>query len=67
MSFAMSGIFFDESPHQYSAEAVEFMRKATQHVKDTSGLQGQKTVSNGWMHIAVPSVQTFSSWTQQGR
>lgn len=43
-SFAMSGIFFDESPHQYSADAVEFMRRASDAVKKTSGLTGEKTV-----------------------
>ncbi|KAF2017683.1 spherulin 4-like cell surface protein [Aaosphaeria arxii CBS 175.79] len=40
---AMHGIFFDESPHQYSAEAVDFMLQATKAVKE-SGLLGKKTV-----------------------
>lgn len=43
-AFAMEGIFFDESPHQYSAEAVDFMLKASRAVKDATGLQGAKTV-----------------------
>lgn len=43
-AFAMDGIFFDESPHQYSKEAVEFMLKASQSVKSATGLQGAKTV-----------------------
>jgi hypothetical protein len=44
-AFAMDGIFFDESPHQYSVEAVDFMLKASRAVKDATGLQGAKTVS----------------------
>lgn len=44
-ALAMHGIFFDEAPHQYSADAVEFMHIANQAVKDAIGLQGDKTVS----------------------
>lgn len=44
-AFAMDGIFFDESPHQYSADAVSFMLSATQAVKSAQGFQDDKTVS----------------------
>jgi hypothetical protein len=43
-AFAIDGIFFDESPHEYSAEAVDFMLKASQAVKSAKGLQRSKTV-----------------------
>ncbi|KAL5119597.1 hypothetical protein ACEQ8H_002443 [Pleosporales sp. CAS-2024a] len=43
-AFEMDGIFFDESPHQYSQNAVDFMLSATRTVKSASGIQGQKTV-----------------------
>jgi hypothetical protein len=43
-AFAMDGIFFDESPHQYSSEAVNFMLSASRAVKDATGFQGLKTV-----------------------
>jgi hypothetical protein len=44
-AFTMDGIFFDESPHQYSAEAVDFMLRASRAVKAATGIQGAKTVS----------------------
>lgn len=43
-ALAMHGIFFDEAPHEYSAEAVEFLRAADSFVKSAPGLQGRKTV-----------------------
>jgi len=43
-AFAMDGIFFDESPHQYTAEAVDFMLRASRAVKEATGLQGSRTV-----------------------
>ncbi|KAF2029229.1 hypothetical protein EK21DRAFT_101299 [Setomelanomma holmii] len=42
-AFAIDGIFFDESPHEYSADAVSFMLNATRAVKDAK-FQGAKTV-----------------------
>jgi hypothetical protein len=42
-SFAMHGIFFDESPYEYSAAAVEYMQTINQAVKNST-LQGAKTV-----------------------
>jgi hypothetical protein len=44
-ALAMHGIFFDEAPHQYSPQAVEFLRAADEFVKKAPGLQGRKTVS----------------------
>lgn len=44
-SLAMHGIFFDEAPHEYSAEAVEFLRAADKFAKNAPGLLGRKTVS----------------------
>jgi hypothetical protein len=43
-AFAMDGIFFDESPHEFSDDAVNFMLSASKAVKDAKGLQGSKTV-----------------------
>ena len=43
-ALAMHGIFFDEAPHEYVAEAVEYMRSINQAVKNATGLQGDKTV-----------------------
>ena len=43
-ALAMHGIFFDESPHEYSAAAVEFMHGANSAVKNATGLQGDRTV-----------------------
>lgn len=53
-SLAMHGIFFDEAPHEYVAESVEYMRIANQAVKDASGLQGSKIVSLGNLFFASP-------------
>jgi Spherulation-specific family 4 len=42
---AMHGIFFDESPHEYVAESVPYMKTVNEVVKNnTAGLQGTKTV-----------------------
>ncbi|KAF1850682.1 uncharacterized protein K460DRAFT_301972 [Cucurbitaria berberidis CBS 394.84] len=43
-AFGIDGIFFDESPHEYSAEAVDFMLSASRAVKNATGLQAKKTV-----------------------
>ncbi|KAI9049444.1 hypothetical protein LZ554_006476 [Drepanopeziza brunnea f. sp. 'monogermtubi'] len=43
-TLAMHGIFFDEAPHQYSAEAVEYMQIVNLAVKKAVGLQGDKTI-----------------------
>ncbi|KAF1999704.1 hypothetical protein P154DRAFT_554565 [Amniculicola lignicola CBS 123094] len=43
-SLAMHGIFFDESPHQFTEEIAAYMRTATKAVKASAGLQGPKTV-----------------------
>lgn len=44
-SFAMSGIFFDEAPHQPDEAASAYMRDVTKAVKETSGLQDPQLVS----------------------
>lgn len=41
----MHGIFFDEAPHEYSVDAVSYMQTVNQVVKNSTGLQGAKTVS----------------------
>jgi hypothetical protein len=41
---AMQGIFLDESPHQYSAESVDFMAQVGREIKSRPGLKGPKTV-----------------------
>jgi hypothetical protein len=41
---AIHGIFFDEAPHEYVAEAVEYMHNINQAVKNATGLMGDKTV-----------------------
>ena len=52
---AMHGIFFDESPHEYVAESVPFMKTVNEVVKNnTAGLQGNKTVGNiDWVNSAL--------------
>jgi hypothetical protein len=41
----MHGIFFDEAPHEYTAEVADFMSKCNAAVKGAPGLLGDKTVS----------------------
>jgi len=41
---AVHGIFFDETPSEYSQEGAEFLTKVNQAAKDASGLLGDKTV-----------------------
>lgn len=41
----MHGIFFDEAPHEYSADHVQYMQDANNAVRDAIGIQGEKTVS----------------------
>ncbi|KAL6233254.1 hypothetical protein BDW75DRAFT_194281 [Aspergillus navahoensis] len=43
-ALAMTGIFFDESPHQYAAETVEYLERINAAVKSASGIEGDKTV-----------------------
>lgn len=43
-AFAIDGIFFDEAPHEYTADAVDWMLKASQAVKSAKGFQRSKTV-----------------------
>ncbi|KAH8883159.1 spherulin 4-like cell surface protein [Thozetella sp. PMI_491] len=43
-SLAMSGIFLDEAPHQYTPDAVSFMKKVDQVVKNSPGLRGTRTI-----------------------
>lgn len=43
-AFAMEGIFFDESPHQYAAETVEYLERINLAVKNVTGLTGERTV-----------------------
>jgi hypothetical protein len=43
-SLAIHGIFFDESPYEYSAAAVEYMHTINEAVKNSTGLQGDKIV-----------------------
>jgi hypothetical protein len=58
-SLAMHGIFFDEAPHEYSADAVSYMQTANEVVKNSTGLQGAKTVSS--RHLPSPSQLLFLS------
>jgi hypothetical protein len=44
-AFAMEGIFFDESPHQYAAETVDYLERINLAVKNVTGLTGERTVS----------------------
>lgn len=41
---AMHGIFFDEAPHEYSADVADYMRRANDAVLSANGIQGNKTV-----------------------
>lgn len=40
----MHGIFFDEAPHEYSADHAQYMQDANNAVKDAVGIMGDKTV-----------------------
>lgn len=53
-TLAMHGIFFDESPHRYSAEAVEYMHLVNQGVKNSTGLQGDRTVRR---NLFLPTIR----------
>jgi hypothetical protein len=55
---AMDGIFFDEAPHQYVADAVTFMETVTKAVKNNkSGLKVPKMVSK--LHSFLPRRDNF--------
>jgi hypothetical protein len=41
----MHGIFFDEAPHEYSADVADYMTRCNDAVRGASGIQGNKTVS----------------------
>ncbi|KAH8658364.1 Spherulation-specific family 4 [Xylariales sp. PMI_506] len=43
-SLAMHGIFFDEAPSEYDATLVQYMHTIDAYVKNSTGLQGAKTV-----------------------
>jgi hypothetical protein len=43
-NLAVHGIFFDEVAHEYSPEAVEYMKTINQAVKNASGILPDKTV-----------------------
>lgn len=43
-SIAVHGIFFDESPHVYSAESAEYLLKINKFVKDSIGILENRTV-----------------------
>jgi uncharacterized protein YaiE (UPF0345 family) len=45
-TMAVSGIFFDEAPYEYSTATVEYMRSIDAAVKNQTGLLGDRTVSN---------------------
>jgi hypothetical protein len=45
-SIAMNGIFFDESPYEYSADAVEYMHTIAEVAKTSEGLKGNRTVGS---------------------
>jgi len=40
----MHGIFFDEAPYEYSTAAAEYIQTINKAVKNSTGLQGDKTV-----------------------
>ena len=41
----VSGIFFDEAPHDYSADALDYMSTINAAVKNAAGIASPKTVS----------------------
>ncbi len=43
-SLAMSGIFFDETPHDYSPQQKAYLTTINQAVKDSNGIQQPKLV-----------------------
>ncbi|EFX04914.1 spherulin 4-like cell surface [Grosmannia clavigera kw1407] len=72
---AMHGIFFDEAPHQYTADAVDFMVTADAAVKNATGLRGSKTiihnpgtVPDAEFNVTSPDITVifeddFSAWS----
>ncbi|KAM0719794.1 hypothetical protein Q7P37_003928 [Cladosporium fusiforme] len=40
----MHGIFFDEAPHEYSADHAQYMKEANDAVRDAVGIRGNKTI-----------------------
>ncbi|KAH8647894.1 spherulin 4-like cell surface protein [Xylariales sp. PMI_506] len=73
-SLAMHGIFFDESPYEYSADAVAYMSTIDSFVKDSAGILGSKTVihnpgvipdsryNDTNLDITVIFEQTYTEW-----
>ena len=43
-SITMGGIFLDEAPHQYSPDAVDFMRRLGREIKGANGLREPRKV-----------------------
>jgi hypothetical protein len=43
-SLAMHGVFLDETPHQYTAEAAEFLREVGDAIRNSQGLQSPNVV-----------------------
>ncbi|KAL2832338.1 Spherulation-specific family 4 [Aspergillus pseudoustus] len=43
-SLAMSGVFFDEAPHQYEAATVDYLNRINSAVKNATGLTGDRTI-----------------------
>ncbi|KID81643.1 spherulin 4-like cell surface protein [Metarhizium guizhouense ARSEF 977] len=78
-ALAMHGIFFDEAPHEYSPEAVEFLRAADSFVKSAPGLQGRKTIihnpgvipdarfNGSDVDITVVFEETYDKWQDRSR
>ncbi|EFY94704.1 spherulation-specific family 4 protein [Metarhizium robertsii] len=78
-ALAMHGIFFDEAPHEYSPEAVEFLRAADSFVKSAPGLQGRKTIihnpgvipdarfNGSDVDVTVVFEETYDKWQDRSR
>lgn len=54
-SYTIHGIFFDEAPYEYNADAVAYMNTIDAFVKSSTGLKGAKTVIHNPGTIVDPA------------
>ncbi|KAM7186565.1 spherulin 4-like cell surface protein [Naviculisporaceae sp. PSN 640] len=57
-TLAMHGIFLDEAPHIFDADAVELMRRVDEHIRTVEGLYGPKMIVHNPGVIPDPAYLT---------
>ena len=53
-ALAMRGIFFDEAPHEYDPDTVDYMSTINKAAKDATGILPPKTVCFFSCEITLP-------------